>query len=38
MEARNALYREVADLTIDTDELDAAQVADQAIRLLEEDR
>ena len=38
MEARNALYREVADITIDTDDLDAAQVADQAVRLLQEDR
>jgi shikimate kinase len=38
MAARGVLYREVADLTIDTDDLDAAQVADEAIRLLQEDR
>ncbi len=36
MDARSALYREVADLTIGTDDLDATQVADRAIALLKE--
>ena len=36
MEARSVLYREVADLTIVTDDLDAAQVADRAVELLQE--
>jgi shikimate kinase len=36
MEARGALYREVADLTIVTDDLEPAQVVDQALALLKE--
>ena len=36
MDARHALYREVADLTVLTDDLDPAQVADQALAFLEE--
>ena len=38
MDQRRVLYRDVARFTIDTDELDAAQVADRAIELIEEDR
>ena len=38
MDARGVLYREVADLTIVTDDLDATQVADQALALIQEDR
>lgn len=38
MDAREALYREVADLTIVTDDLDPGQVADQALSLMEVDR
>jgi shikimate kinase len=36
MDARTPLYREVADLTVLTDDLDPGQVADQAMSLLEE--
>jgi shikimate kinase len=36
MDARTDLYREVADLTVLTDDLDPGQVADQALALLEE--
>lgn len=38
MDARDVLYREVADLTILTDDLDPAQVADQALTLAQENR
>ena len=38
MDARHALYREVADLTVLTDDLDPSQVADQALAFLEENR
>ena len=38
MDARTPLYREVADLTVLTDDLDPGQVADQAMSLLEEVR
>jgi shikimate kinase len=38
MDARHALYREVADLTVLTDDLDPAQVADQALAFLKENR
>jgi shikimate kinase len=38
MDQRRVLYRDVARFTIDTDDLDAAQVAEQAITLIEEDR
>ena len=38
MDARTVLYREVADLTVLTDELDPGQVADQALAFLQEDR
>ena len=36
MDARNVLYREVADLTLLTDDLDPAQVADQALAFIQE--
>ena len=36
MDARTVLYREVADLTVLTDELDPGQVADQALAFLQE--
>ena len=36
MDARHALYREVADLTVITDDLDPAQVADQALTFIQE--
>jgi shikimate kinase len=36
MDARHALYREVADLTVLTDELDPAQVADQVLTAIQE--
>ena len=38
MDARTPLYREVADLTVLTDDLDPGQVADQALSFLEEVR
>lgn len=38
MDARTVLYREVADLTVLTDDLDPGQVADQALIFLEEVR
>ncbi len=38
MDQRRVLYRDVARFTIETDELDAAAVAEQAIKLIEEDR
>lgn len=38
MDARGVLYREVADLTVLTDELEPAQVADQALAFIEEVR
>jgi shikimate kinase len=38
MDQRRVLYRDVARFTIDTDDLDATQVAEQAITLIEEDR
>lgn len=38
MDARGVLYREVADLTVQTDDLDPAQVADRALALIQEDR
>ena len=38
MDQRRVLYREVSRFTIDTDDLDAAQVADRAITLIEEDQ
>jgi len=37
MDARHVLYREVADLTVLTDDLDPAQVADQAIVFISAD-
>ena len=37
MDQRRVLYRDVARFTIETDDLDATQVADQAITLIEED-
>ncbi len=36
MDARGVLYREVADLTIVTDDLDPLQVADQALALIQD--
>lgn len=36
MDQRRVLYRDVATFTIDTDELDATKVAEQAITLIEE--
>jgi hypothetical protein len=36
MEARGALYREVADLTIVTDDLEPTQVVDQALTLMKD--
>ncbi len=36
MDARLALYREVADLTVLTDELDPTQVADQVLDVIQE--
>ncbi|MGH3459711.1 shikimate kinase [Aeromicrobium sp.] len=36
MDARGVLYREVADLTIVTDDLDPSQVADQALALIQD--
>ena len=36
MDARTVLYREVADLTVLTDDLDPGQVADQALAFLQE--
>lgn len=36
MDQRRVLYRDVAQHTIDTDELDAAQVADRAVELIKE--
>ena len=36
MDARHVLYREVADLTVLTDDLDPAQVADQALAFIQE--
>jgi shikimate kinase len=36
MDQRRVLYRDVASHTIDTDELDAAQVADRAVELIKE--
>ena len=36
MDARHVLYREVADLTVLTDDLDPGQVADQALAFLQE--
>jgi shikimate kinase len=38
MDARTPLYREVADLTVLTDDLDPGQVADQALAFLQEVR
>ena len=38
MEARGVLYREVADLTVLTDDLEPSQVADQALAFIQEDR
>lgn len=38
MDQRRVLYRDVARFTIETDDLDAAQVAEQAISLIEDDR
>jgi len=38
MDARTVLYREVADLTVLTDDLDPGQVADQAFAFLQEVR
>jgi shikimate kinase len=38
MDQRRLLYSEVARHTIDTDDLDAAQVADHAVKLIEGDR
>jgi shikimate kinase len=37
MDARHVLYREVADLTVVTDDLDPAQVADQALAFISAD-
>jgi shikimate kinase len=36
MDARHVLYREVADLTVLTDDLEPAQVADQALAFVQE--
>jgi shikimate kinase len=36
MDARTVLYRDVADLTVLTDDLDPGQVADQALAFLQE--
>ena len=36
MDARTVLYREVADLTVLTDDLDPGQVADQALAFVQE--
>ena len=36
MDARHALYREVADLTVLTDDLEPAAVADQALAFIQE--
>lgn len=38
LDQRRVLYRDVARFTIETDDLDATQVAEQAISLIEEDR
>ncbi|MDR7086746.1 shikimate kinase [Aeromicrobium panaciterrae] len=38
LDQRRVLYRDVARFTIETDDLDATQVADQAIALIEDDR
>lgn len=38
MDQRRPLYREVARFTIATDDLDAVQVAERALALIEEDR
>ena len=38
MDARTVLYREVADLTVLTDDLDPSEVADQALAFIQEDR
>jgi hypothetical protein len=38
MDARTPLYREVADLTVLTDDLDPGQVADRALAFLKEVR
>ncbi|WP_332642819.1 shikimate kinase [Aeromicrobium sp.] len=38
LDQRRVLYRDVARFTIQTDDLDAAQVAEKAITLIEEDR
>jgi shikimate kinase len=38
MDARTVLYREVADLTVLTDDLDPGQVADQVLAFLQEVR
>ncbi len=38
LDQRRVLYRDVARFTIQTDDLDATQVAEQAISLIEEDR
>ncbi|MEO6604047.1 MAG: shikimate kinase [Aeromicrobium sp.] len=38
MDQRRVLYRDVASFTIDTDELDAPKVAEQAITLIKENR
>jgi shikimate kinase len=37
LDARHVLYREVADLTVLTDDLDPAQVADQALEFISAD-
>ena len=37
MDARDVLYREVADLTVLTDDLEPAQVTDQALAFIEEE-
>ena len=38
MDARTVLYREVADLTVLTDDLDPAEVADQALAFIQENQ
>lgn len=38
LDQRRVLYRDVARFTIETDDLDATQVADKAIALIEDDR
>jgi shikimate kinase len=38
LDQRRVLYRDVARFTIQTDDLDATQVAEQAIALIQEDR